>query len=71
MLLTCEFPFNLFHSANQGTVSKQVLPLLGAQWRLGVATDQSQHSLRQQDMPATICAVHKLHHHVSSTALWK
>lgn len=54
------------HSAYQGTVSKQVLPFLGAQWRLGVATDQSQHSLRQQNMPATICAVHKLHHHVSS-----
>lgn len=36
---------------------------------MGVATDQGQHSLRQQNMPATICAVHKLRHHVSSNCI--
>ena len=34
-----------YFSADQRTISEQVLSLLTAQWRLGVATNQSKHCL--------------------------
>lgn len=34
-----------FYSVDQGTVSKQVLPVPGAHWRLGVATNKGQYSV--------------------------